>query len=49
LGANPAKAPRVFALDSIEEARVLKVPTVDMERAAVDAMVGNDFGIYSDG
>lgn len=44
-----AEAPRVFALDSVEAAKVLKEPAVEADKAAVDAMVGKDFGIYSGG
>lgn len=46
---HSAEGPRVFALDSIEDATVLKEPAVDVDKAAVDAMVGRDFGIYSGG
>lgn len=46
---HKAEAPRVFALDSIENARVLKKAAVEADRAAIDAMVGKDFGIYSGG
>lgn len=44
-----AEGARVFALDSIEDARVLKEPAVDADKALIDAMVGRDFGIYSGG
>jgi predicted DNA-binding transcriptional regulator YafY len=40
---------RVFALDSVEDARVLKPSAVEVSKATVDAMVGKDFGIYSGG
>ena len=46
---HKAEAPRVFALDSVESAKVLKVPAVEADKAAIDAMVGKDFGIYSGG
>lgn len=46
---HKAEAPRVFALDSVEEAKVLNEPAVEAEKAMVDAMVGKDFGIYSGG
>lgn len=46
---HKAEAPRVFALDSIENARVLKEPAVEADKAAIDAMIGKDFGIYSGG
>lgn len=46
---HKAGAPRVFALDSIEAAKVLKEPAVEADKATVDAMVGKDFGIYSGG
>ena len=46
---HKADAPRVFALDSIEAAKVLKDPAVEADKATVGAMVGKDFGIYSGG
>jgi predicted DNA-binding transcriptional regulator YafY len=46
---HKAEALRVFALDSVEDARVLKEPVVETDKAVVDAMVGKDFGIYSGG
>jgi predicted DNA-binding transcriptional regulator YafY len=46
---HKAEAARVFALDSVEAAKVLKEPAVEADKAAVDAMVGKDFGIYSGG
>lgn len=42
-----AEGARVFALDSIEDAKVLKEPAIDMSKADIDAMVGQDFGIFS--
>lgn len=44
-----AEASRVFALDSVEDAKVLKEPAFDVDKAAIDAIVGKDFGIYSGG
>lgn len=44
-----AEGPRVFALDSIEDAKVLKESAVEVSKAEIDAMVGRDFGIYSGG
>jgi predicted DNA-binding transcriptional regulator YafY len=44
-----AEAPRVFALDSIEDAKVLKESAVEADKVAIDALVGKDFGIYSGG
>lgn len=46
---HKADAPRVFALDSIEDARVLREAAFEADKAVVDAMVGKDFGIYSGG
>ena len=46
---HKAEASRVFALDSIEDARGIKEPALEADKAAVDAMVGKDFGIYSGG
>ncbi|NMF91053.1 helix-turn-helix transcriptional regulator [Aromatoleum petrolei] len=46
---HKAEGPRVFALDGVEEAKVLKEPAVEADKAAIDAMVGKDFGIYSGG
>lgn len=46
---HKAEAPRVFALDSVEDARVLKEQAFEADKATVDAMVGKDFGIYSGG
>lgn len=46
---HKAEAQRVFALDSIEDAKVLKEQAFEADKAAVDAMVGKDFGIYSGG
>ena len=46
---HKAEALRVFALDSVEDARLLKEPAVEADKSAVDAMVGKDFGIYSGG
>lgn len=44
-----AEGLRVFALDSVEDSRVLKEPAVEADKAAITAMVGKDFGIYSGG
>ena len=44
-----AEGTRVFALDSIEDAKILKEPAVEVSKADIDAMVGRDFGIYSGG
>lgn len=46
---HKAEALRVFALDSVEDAKVLKEPAFEADKAAVDAMVGKDFGIFSGG
>lgn len=46
---HKADALRVFALDSVEDARVLTEPAFEVDKAAVDAMVGKDFGIYAGG
>lgn len=40
---------RVFALDGIEEARVLEASADDVSKADIDAMLGKDFGIYAGG
>jgi len=44
-----AERSKVFALDSIEDAKVLKEPAFEADKVAIDAMVGKDFGIYSGG
>lgn len=46
---HKAEAPRVFALDSVEDAKVLKEPAFEADKTAVDAMVGKDFGIFAGG
>lgn len=46
---HKANALRVFALDSIEDARVLKDDAFEADKAAVEAMVGKDFGLFSGG
>ena len=34
------EAPRVFALDSVENTKVFKEQAVDVDKAVIDAMVG---------
>lgn len=46
---HKADAPRVFALDSVENALVLKEAAVEADREVIDAMVGKDFGLFSGG
>ena len=46
---HKVEAPRLFALDSVEDARVLKEAAFEADKAVIDAMVGKDFGIYSGG
>lgn len=46
---HKAEALRVFALDSVEDAKILKEPAFEADKAAVGAMVGKDFGIFSGG
>ena len=44
-----ADALRVFAQDSIKDAKVLKESALEADKVVVDAMIGKDFGIYSGG
>ncbi|MXR36115.1 helix-turn-helix transcriptional regulator [Craterilacuibacter sinensis] len=44
-----AEALRVFALDSIENAKVLETPASEVDKKAIDGVIGKDFGIYAGG
>lgn len=46
---HKADALRVFAMDSVEDAKVLKETAFEADKTAVDAMVGKDFGLFSGG
>ncbi len=46
---HKVEALRVFAFDSVEDARVLNEPAAEADSGAIDAMIGRDFGIYYGG